>query len=285
MASDSRQLGFAVVLLVVFSCFQPAGYGQGQGGHAFDYTDYAEVLRTYVDDRGMVNYRQLKAKPGSLRSYVKALAALPRARYQAWDDSAKIAFWLNAYNGLTLQTIIDNYPIKASFFRSRIYPKNSIRQIPGVWDKTKFTVMGRKVTLGHIEHKILRVEFDEPRIHMAMVCAALGCPLLRNEPFLGSRLDEQLDDQTRNFLANRRKFRLDRGRRTIFLSPIFKWFGKDFVKTYAPTRHLGRHDRKGSAVLNFIAVYLEGADQRDVRRGDFKVKYLDYDWSLNERKG
>ncbi len=285
MGRALRDSGFAVVVLVVLSCFPLSGYGREQDDPAFDYSSYADVLRTYVDESGMVNYRGLKAKPEGLRSYVKAIATLPRPRYQGWDDDAKIAFWLNAYNGLTLQAIIDHYPIKAFFLRSRVYPKNSIRQIPGVWDKLKFTVMGRKVTLNHIEHKILRVEFNETRIHMALVCAALGCPTLRNEPYLGPQLGEQLDDQTRKFLADRRKFRVDRGKRTVLLSPIFKWFGKDFVKTYAPARKVGKQSRSNAAVQNFLARYLEGADQRDVRNKVFKVKHLGYDWSLNEQRG
>jgi hypothetical protein len=257
----------------------------GQREQGFDYGDYATALETYVDDRGMVDYRRLKANPKELLSYMKAIAALPRGQYEAWDDDAKIAFWLNVYNGLTLQAIIDHYPIKSSFLKSAIYPKNSIRQISGVWDKLRFTVMGRKVTLNHIEHKILRVEFNEPRIHMALVCAAVGCPRLRNEPYVGERLGEQLDDQTRDFLGSRQKFRVDRGKRTVYASPIFKWFGKDFVKTYAPARKSGGQSQANSAVLNFIAGYLDETAQGYLRRGDLKIKYLDYDWSLNEQKG
>ena len=276
-----RRLG---VLLLVGLAFVPASV-RGQVESGFDYSDYAKALATYVDDQGMVNYRKLKANPKDLLSYTKAMAALPRGQYEAWKDDAKIAFWLNAYNGLTLQAIIDRYPIKSSFLKSRIYPKNSIRQIPGVWDKLKFTVMGQRVTLNHIEHKILRVKFNEPRIHMALVCAAVGCPPLRNEPYVGARLGEQLDDQARDFLASREKFRVDRGKRTVYVSRIFKWFGKDFIKTYAPARTLGGQSRANSAVLNFLAGYLDETAQSYLRRGDLKVRYLDYDWSLNEQKG
>jgi hypothetical protein len=241
-------------------------------------------LKTYVDDNGMVDYRGLKAGPEKLIAYIEAMSRLPRSRYEAWSDDAKIAFWLNAYNGLTLKAIIDNYPIKSSFFKSAVYPKNSIRQIGGVWDKLKFPVMGQKLTLEHIEHKILRVQFNEPRIHMALVCAAMSCPRLRNEPYVPDRLGEQLDDQTRDFLGNRSKFRIDRGKKRVYLSAIFKWFGKDFVKTYAPSRNLGRHDKTKSAALGFVAGYLDGADKSYVTAGDYRVTYLDYDWSLNEQK-
>lgn len=285
MIREMKHCGFGALLLVGLVVLPRPASTREQAGQGFDYGDYATALESYVDDRGMVHYRKLKANPEALLSYIKTMATLERARYQAWDDNAKMAFWLNAYNGLTLKAIIDHYPIKSSWLKSRVYPRNSIRQIPGVWDEIKFTVMGRKVTLEHIEHKILRLEFNEPRIHMALVCAAMGCPTLRNEPYVGECLDAQLDDQTRDFLSSRQKFRVDRGKGTVHVSPIFKWFAKDFVKTYAPAGKLGGQSREGSAVLNFIAGYLDGATASALRRGDLKIKYLDYNWALNEQKG
>lgn len=250
----------------------------------FDYSNFAEALKINVDDVRMVNYRKLKAEPQKLLAFVTELQNLDRKDFDKWDDNEKIAFWLNVYNALTLKAIIDNYPIKSSFFRSRIYPKNSIRQIAGVWDKIDFTVMGQKLTLGHIEHKILRVQFDEPRIHMAMVCAAMGCPPLRNEPYTGNKLQEQLDDQTRRFLANSTKFKIERADERIYLSPIFKWFASDFIKKHGPKKNFGRHNKDESAVLNFIASYFGKAQKDYVLTGKFKIKYLKYDWSLNEKQ-
>ena len=209
----------------------------------FDYSNFAEALKINVDDVRMVNYRKLKAEPQKLLAFVTELQNLDRKDFDKWDDNEKIAFWLNVYNALTLKAIIDNYPIKSSFFKSRIYPKNSIRQIAGVWDKIDFTVMGQKLTLGHIEHKILRVQFDEPRIHMAMVCAAMGCPPLRNEPYTGDKLQEQLNNQTRRFLADPTKFKIERADERIYLSPIFKWFASDFIKKYGPKKNFGRHNK------------------------------------------
>jgi Protein of unknown function, DUF547 len=286
MAQNVRHLAVAVVLLIGLAGDPLSGRAQPreEGKQPFDYADYAEVLKIYVSDKGMVDYKQLKAHPEKLLAYVAAIARMPRSHYRRWDDHTKIAFWLNAYNGLTLKAIIDNYPIKSSFLKSRIYPKNSIRQISGVWDKIKFRVMGQRVTLSHIEHEILRAQFNEPRIHMVLVCAAMGCPSLRNEPYVGDRLEEQLDDQSRDFLGHRLKFRIDRGKDTVHLSPIFKWFGGDFVNAHAPARRIGRYDGEVAAMLNFVAGYLEGTDKRYILTGDFKVKYLDYDWSLNEQR-
>lgn len=238
----------------------------------FDYTDYSTVLKQFVDNKGMVHYKGLKKDRSKLDSFVESLAGTSTETYEKWNEKQKISFWINAYNALTLRAIIDNYPIKSSFFASLQYPKNSIRQIDGVWDKRKFTVMGKKMSLNDIEHKILRKEFAEPRIHMALVCAAIGCPPLRNEAFIASKLDIQLDDQGRKFMANKKKFKLEK--ETVYLSPIFKWFADDFAK------------QKGSANANlkFVSHYLSTQDKQQLEQGSHKVKYLDYDWSLNERK-
>lgn len=266
------------------SFFSSQALAAGSEKKEFDYSDFAEALKINVDDAGMVNYRKLKAEPQKLRAFIIELGNLDRKDFDKWDDDEKIAFWLNAYNALTLKAIIDNYPIKSSLFKSIIYPKNSIRQIAGVWDKIKFRVMGQNLTLGHIEHKILRVKFDEPGIHMAMVCAAMGCPSLRNEPYIGDKLQEQLDDQTHRFLSNPAKFKISRADSRIYLSPIFKWFAADFVKKHSPQKNIGRHNKEQSSVLNFIAPYLDKTQKDYVLSGKFKIKYLKYDWSLNEQQ-
>jgi hypothetical protein len=247
----------------------------------FSYDDYADVLSAYVDASGMVNYKGLKGNRDELDTFVKSMAKLDTKKFEKWEDNAKITFWLNAYNSLTLKAIIDNYPIKAGFFKSRIYPKNSIRQISGVWDEIKFNIMGKKYTLEHIEHKILRVKFNEPRIHMAMVCAAIGCPPLRNEPYMAGKLDAQLEDQSIKFLANPEKFRLEET--VVYLSPIFKWFASDFVKTYGKGGLFAGNAEAKGAVLRFISEHLDETIKKEMESKKLKIKYLDYDWSLNEQ--
>lgn len=284
MSKEFRKRAFVPVLLAVMGLLSSNSLAGQTNEKGFGFSDYDSVLKAFVDDSAMVNYRELKARPQKLNTFINAMGNVSPGDYDKWSGKDKIAFWLNAYNALTLKAIIDNYPIKSSFFRSRIWPKNSIRQITGVWDKKTFKVMGKSLTLEHIEHKILRVKFDEPRIHMAMVCAAMGCPPLRSEPYVGEKLDEQLDDQTHRFLADSAKFKIDRSGKTLYLSPIFEWFADDFIKKYGPTRGIGMHNRKVSSVLNFVASYLRETDKKYVLAGRFKVKYLKYDWSLNEQQ-
>jgi hypothetical protein len=274
----------AAILLAILGFLSPSAQAQETKDQGFDFSGYEWVLKTFVNEKALVDYSKLKAQRRQLDTFAAAMGKLTSATYEKWSEKDKIAFWLNAYNGLTLKAIIDNYPIESSFLRSRLWPKNSIRQIPGVWKKITFMVMGRNMTLGHIEDGILRAKFDEPRIHMAMVCAATGCPPLRNEPYEGDKLDEQLDDQSRRFLGDSAKFKVDRSKNTLHLSEIFKWFADDFVNKHGPRKNVGSHDRKMSAVLNFVTTYLAEAQKDYVLAGKFKIKYVDYDWSLNEQR-
>ncbi|MCI0537758.1 MAG: DUF547 domain-containing protein, partial [Verrucomicrobiales bacterium] len=125
------------------------------GARVFSFDAFGETLRRYVNDRGLVDYRGLKADSGELDAFAASLAQISPAEFDAWSERRKIAFWINAYNALTLEAILRNYPIRSSFLRSTIYPKNSIRQIPGVWDKLRFGVAGREMTLDEIEHGAL----------------------------------------------------------------------------------------------------------------------------------
>lgn len=251
----------------------------------FSSAPYAAALKSYVDRRGLVNYTGLKEGRRTLDDFASSIAGLDRKTYDGWNEKEKIAFWTNAYNALTLVAIIDNYPIKTSFLRSLRFPKNSIRQISGVWDKLEFPVMGRNMTLDGIEHDNLRAKFNEPRIHMALVCAALGCPILRDEPYNGAGLDARLDDQTARFLSDPRKFRVDRKKGRVYLSSIFKWFGSDFVKSYGTAGKVSRFGETERAVLNFVSRHLDPKDRDYLEKGEFSIEYLPYDWTLNEKKG
>ena len=206
--------------------------------------EYAEVLKAYVDPNGMVNYAALSKDRKQLDDFIQSLET-PNA--EGWSEQDWIAFWINAYNARTLQVIIDHYPTEG------------IRKIRGAWTKLKVPILGQERTLDEIEHKILRKDYKEPRIHMALVCAAYSCPKLRNEPYVGSRLEEQLADQSRDFLSRPSRFKVEGN--TAYISQIFKWFKKDF-----------------ESVPGFIQQY-SGQDISEL-----KIKYQSYDWSLNEQK-
>ncbi|MCI0623941.1 MAG: DUF547 domain-containing protein [Acidobacteria bacterium] len=248
----------------------------------FSLADYAAVLEEHVTGEGLVRYQQLKSNRETLDRFGAALGKLGQEEFEFWDEEEQVAFWINAYNALTLTAIINHYPIVPVLPESSSIPRKSIRQIPGVWDQLQFTVMGNAVTLDQIEHQILRKRFDEPRIHLALVCAAKGCPPLRNEPFDGHRLESQLQDLTRRFLSDPSKFRIDRERARVLLSSIFQWYGEDFVSTYGTGEEFPGHNKVERAVLNFVARHLDSESRDYLIKERYRIEYLDYDWSLNE---
>lgn len=252
-------------------------------GKAISFDGYGATLKSYVNDQGLVNYKALQSNKAQLDAFSASAGALDPQVYDGWKDEEKIAFLINAYNALTLEAILANYPIKPSL-AGTLAPKNSIRQIPGVWDKLEFQLLGKPATLDVIEHQMLRKQFNEPRIHLALVCASIGCPTLRNEPYVAERLSKQLDDQTHRFISDPLKFRIDRQARVIHLSPLLKWYGGDFVKVFGTDRFAGHNDAE-RAVLNYFSKLLEPAEREFLEKEKFEIKYLDYDWGLNEQGG
>ena len=238
---------------------------------SFNYQNYNSVLRTYVSDRGLVNYQQLQANRQELDKFNQSFAMVSPETYNSWSEQEKLAFLINAYNSFTLQSIIEQNPLK-----------KSIRDIPGVWKRRKFAIAGMEKTLDNIEHDIIREEFNEPRIHMALVCAAMSCPILRNEAYTAEELDAQLDDQTRKFITSSQGFKIDREQNIVYLSSIFKWFGKDWIANYEIENKFNG-SKKEKAVLNFIGQYLDSQDLQYLERGKYKISYLKYDWSLNKQ--
>jgi Protein of unknown function, DUF547 len=242
------------------------------------YDDYAAVL-AYVDDEGLVDYAGLKAERAPLDAFVASLDALDPATYAAWSDPDKIAFWINAYNALTLRLVVDHYPIAPAQPKPG-FPKNSIGQIPGVWDQQQFRVLGKALTLNQIEHEHLRKDFKEPRIHMALVCAALSCPKLRKQPYRGATLDDQLDDQAKTFLSDLTKLHIDRESGEVWASRIFEWFAEDFAPPASPAEEPIVTRRR--AIVTFASKYVSEPDRKYLETADFKVAFFEYDWTLNE---
>jgi hypothetical protein len=243
------------------------------------------VLEENVDLNGQVDYEQLKKDQESLNAYLKRLESLDKEVIDSLDEKQKIAFWINAYNALTLKVVTDNYPIRGKLDKySWNFPRNSIRQIPGVWSGIKHTIAGRVLSLKEIERDILRKKFNEPMIHLALVCAAKGCPKLRKEPFFGSKLDYQLADQAKIFLIDPSKFVLDKSVRKVRISPIFNWFSEDFEKKYKPSGRFAKYPKPFGSVLHFISQHLPEAETRFLKRRKLRVFYLEFDWRLNDVK-
>lgn len=270
-------------VLSLVLAFLVRGLSQAQEP-SFTYKEYADVLSKHVNAQGQVDYRALKANRAPLDQFIARLGALSPATYATWDDDAKIAFWSNAYNAITLLYVIDHYPIQPGGFLARArFPRNSIRQIDGMWTDLTTPVLGKPITLDAIENEILRKEFNEPRIHMAIVCASIGCPYLRSEPYTAEKLDAQLTDQAKRFLGSKDKFLIDLAKSTVSISPIFKWFDSDFTAAYTPDSGFTSTSGAQRAVLHFAAKHLSETDAAYLRDETYSLVWLDYDWSLNEQ--
>lgn len=243
------------------------------------YQDYQVVLTKFVDDQGLVDYQGLKKGRAQLDAFVQALTDYSKYNYKTSLKTDQLAFWINAYNALMLQTVIDRYPFPKT---TDEFPENSVRQIPGMWDKLKFELIGEQRTLDQIIYQIIRKQFGEGRVHLAAVWGAAGCAPLRKEPYIGEKIDAQLGDQSRRFLADSRNFRIDREGREVFLSSIFKWVGGDFVPQYGAVGRFTSFTRAQGAVMNFISKNLPQQDSVFVSGGGYTIKYMDFDWRLNE---
>lgn len=236
-----------------------------------DPAPFNAVLRSVVDGQGQVDYAALQRDPAQLDRYLAALGALAPERFASWSEAEQIALLINAYNGFTLRAIIENDPIRPS-----------IKAIPGVWKFRRHQLMGRGFTLDAIEHEILRREYNEPRIHAALVCAAISCPPLRQEAFTGPALDRQLEDQTTRWLASPVGLVIDRAAGTLRISQIFQWFAEDWQRADPQAAAVPGHEAQ-SAVLRFIARYRPAAERALILGGDYRFAYLPYNWDLNRQ--
>lgn len=239
-------------------------------GAFFNYDAYTAILQRYVNEQGFVDYQGLQANAEPLKAFNRALGDVKSETFTAWSEAEQIAFLINAYNAFTLESIIDQKPLKAS-----------IRDIPGVWRIRKFQVAGQAKTLDDIEHQTLRKNYQEPRIHAALNCTAISCPPLRTEPYSGATLDAQLEDQVRRWLNSPHGVQIDREANQVSISAIFDWFGKDWIAQYATEGFTG--NEKQRAALNFISNYISPADQDYLKQGNYRLSYLDYDWRLNSQ--
>ena len=231
------------------------------GAFDLEHPEFAKVLGKFVSG-GLVDYQGLKAAPQDLDEYLDQLAGVSREQFEIWPERDRLAFLINLYNATTLKLITDNYPVKG------------IRSIGGFfsspWKQRVVHIWGENLSLDDVEHTLIRARFKEPRIHFALVCAARSCPPLRAEPYTGSRLAVQLDDQGRQFFAQPLKNRLDTTNKVLWLSPIFRWFEGDFT---SPQTNLVR----------FVSHYLPITGAGTNRLVELKIKYTEYDWSLNEQ--
>jgi hypothetical protein len=230
---------------------------------AFDFSDWDALIKKHVSPKKIdgvminaVNYKNLK-NDENLKKIILRLNSVRENSLKTPEE--KLVFWINTYNILSVKMVVDRFPIKSikgagSFFSP-------------VWENPAGRVAGKERTLNEIEHEILR-KMNEPRIHVAIVCASVSCPDLRLEAFKADKLNEQLSDQMKRFLQSSEKgMRMDKEKNRVYLSLIFKWFKDDF-------------ESRGG-VLKFISNFVSPEVAKELMSPGIDVSYLDYNWGIN----
>ncbi len=219
---------------------------------------FTTLLQKHVSDGGLVDYQGFESERKALTTYLDLIQSTEPN--DTWTKEEEIAYWINAYNAFTIELVLKHYPVKS------IKDIGSSIQVPFVntpWDIKFIEIGGETYDLNNIEHGILRDKWEEPRVHFALNCASYSCPRLRNEAFDAKKLDEQLDDQARQFIND--SFRNEISQKNAQLSKIFSWFRGDF-KNVMPVRA-------------FINLYADVKIEKDT-----EIEYKDYDWQLNDIK-
>jgi len=267
----SRLVRLALVVLVIG--FVPARAAQEDRDATFD-----RLLDTYVRD-GRVSYKALQTERAALDRYVRSLDVAP-ATLAAWPRGEREAFWLNAYNALALQTAVANYPIRGS---SALYPRNSIRQVPGAFERLTHRVAGQTLTLDAIEQRLLS-EFGDARIVFALGRAALGSGRLRSEVFAAGRLDAQLQEGVAECAARLTCVTVNRETKTLTVTPMIGWRTEAFEQSFAATAGTRWPQRSPieRAVAAMLMPVLFPSEQAFLMEDTFRLAYGEFDWSLNE---
>lgn len=231
-----------------------------------DHSAYDRLLKKHVDEDGYADYAAWKNSASDRRALQQYLVHLSRAsRRKQASREARLAFWINAYNAVTIEGILREYPTDSI--------RNHTAKLVGynIWEDLPLQVGGEAYSLKQIEHEILRT-MDEPRIHFAIVCASVGCPRLLDEAYTAGKLEEQLSNNARDFFSRSKNLRLESSSGTLYLSSILDWFGEDF-------------GQNRSQRMQYLFEYFPANVQEALKNGRIQeIAYLDYDWSLNDQR-
>ncbi len=265
----------AKILFTAAALVSSTAFAQFDQSHkAFDDLLKKHVTLISGGNASQISYAGVLRDHATLTAYLDSVSAVPEATYKSWNKNQQLAFLINAYNAYTVELILTKYP-----------NLKSIRDLGGTfskpWGIKFFKLFGKDLTLDGIEHDMIRAEgaFNDPRIHVGVVCASIGCPMLRNEVFTAEKLDAQLEDGMQRFLSDKSRNRYNAEKKTLEISKIFDWYKKDFTKGYKGYSSL-------EATLGKYAdkLAIDAAAQAEIKTGKVAISYLDYDWNLNDKK-
>lgn len=246
----------------------------------FDLCD--QIFSKYVSDKGHVRYSQLRRKRADLIQIGRLLEKIHPAYIMGMSQKEKVAFWINTYNICTLRLIVDNYPIEPKWYMIT-KPDKSIWQISNAWTKHYFPIMGLEYNLREIEQDLLFKRFPDPRICFALSYASIGGGRISNKAYRAIRLDKQLDEQVRKYLATPRGYRLDEDSSIMHLSNLFSSNRKVFLSsTYSKIKKFRTYSDLQRTWLNFLIQYLPEKDVTFLENNTCTFKMIAYDWHLDD---
>ncbi len=272
------------LLAVLALAVAPWGAAVARFDHAHD--AWTALLRTHVvviagGQASQVRYAGFARDRAALKRYLGTLSGVTAAEFETWSKAEQMAFLINAYNAFAIEKILTRYP-----------------DIRSIWDFGKvfgnpfkdrfFQLLGRAASLDDIEHGRLRAKgvYGEPRVHFAVNCASVGCPMLREEAYVAARLEAQLEEQARRFLSDRSRNRFDPQRGVLEVSRIFDWFEEDWTSGYrgfdGRTPPIESRERYFARYANLLADRPQ--DQKLIADGQARIAFLDYDWALNDAR-
>lgn len=243
---------------------------------------FDEILDLYVRD-GLVYYYALRQERAKFDRYVQAIGEVGADTVARWPQPRQLAYWINAYNAFVLRSVIDGYPIRG---KAPDYPANSIRQIPGAFERRTFRAGGRQLTLDALERDVIG-GFDDPRALLALGRGAMGGSRLKSEAFTADRLDQQLTTMTSELVTRRVLVQVDAGNNRLSVNPMFSWREALFTRTLAnraPAMYATRSPLERS-VLALIEPLIVPNEAEFLRRNEFVMVFHEFDWRLNDLTG
>lgn len=249
-----------MILLTILCIVMQLVFYSHSAAEEIDYTIYNNLLKKYVADEA-VDY--LTWKKDDFVLFEGYIESLENVSLDNLSQNQRKAFWINAYNAITIYAVLKHIPNNKLLARAF-----SVQMVSGFFDKKSYRVAAQTLTLNDIENKKLRSEFGDPRIHFAIVCASRSCPGIEASVFRPRRLEKRLDKATVEFMQDETRNRLDKKKNILYLSQIFNWYEVDFT------------DDSGS-VINYVKRYLNPADTEHLSSQEVKIKYLYYNWLVN----
>lgn len=268
---------FCLLLLVPLS---PLSAAEDIPPLPFSHSEWTQFLKRFVNEKGEVNYQAARQEPALLHSYLERIKSIPAGEFKNWSREERIAVFINAYNSGVVKMILDHYPVK------------SVMEIPGVWEEPALSIGtfskeegSLPYSLNQIQRSALRQKFRDEKILLALCSGAVSSPPLQREAYEGPRLEGQLYFVTQKFVNDESRNQIEPAEKRVVLSRLFKWYGGDFLFNWGDFQEEKKWNPQQMAVLSFFAHYLKDPKKVEfLKEGKYKVKYSDFDWSLNEWK-